>query len=52
MTDAAPTAAGGNDVLVELVGVNKHFGDLHVLKDINLSVTRQEVVVVLGPSGS
>ncbi len=52
ITDAAPAAAGGNDVLVELVGVNKHFGDLHVLKDIDLSVTRQEVVVVLGPSGS
>lgn len=33
-------------------GVNKHFGDLHVLKDINLEVDRGQVVVVLGPSGS
>ncbi|GAA2172052.1 amino acid ABC transporter ATP-binding protein [Arthrobacter parietis] len=32
--------------------VNKHFGELHVLKDINLEVARGEVVVVIGPSGS
>ncbi|MGX5358695.1 amino acid ABC transporter ATP-binding protein [Kocuria sp. KH4] len=32
--------------------VNKHFGDLHVLRDINLEVRRGEVVVVIGPSGS
>jgi len=38
--------------LVELVGVHKHFGELHVLKDVNLAVRRGEVVVVIGPSGS
>jgi glutamate transport system ATP-binding protein len=38
--------------LVELEGVNKWFGDLHVLKDVDLSVERGEVVIVLGPSGS
>jgi glutamate transport system ATP-binding protein len=38
--------------LVELSSVNKHFGDLHVLKDINLSIGKGEVVVVIGPSGS
>ena len=38
--------------LVELHGVNKHFGDLHVLKDIDLTVRRGEVLVVIGPSGS
>ena len=38
--------------LVRLVNVNKHFGDLHVLKDINLEVAEGEVVVVIGPSGS
>jgi glutamate transport system ATP-binding protein len=38
--------------LVVLEGVNKHFGDLHVLKDIDLVVDRREVVVVVGPSGS
>jgi glutamate transport system ATP-binding protein len=37
--------------LVVLEGVNKHFGDLHVLKDVNLSVGRGEVVVIIGPSG-
>ncbi|MFI7451239.1 amino acid ABC transporter ATP-binding protein [Nonomuraea sp. NPDC049714] len=31
--------------------VNKHFGALHVLKDINLTVSRGEVLVVIGPSG-
>jgi glutamate transport system ATP-binding protein len=38
--------------LVVLEHVDKWFGDLHVLKDINLSVNRGEVVVVIGPSGS
>jgi glutamate transport system ATP-binding protein len=38
--------------LVVLEGVNKHFGSLHALKDVNLSVARGEVVVVIGPSGS
>ncbi|GAA5157201.1 amino acid ABC transporter ATP-binding protein [Ornithinimicrobium tianjinense] len=38
--------------LVVLENVNKHFGDLHVLKDINLTVHEGEVVVVIGPSGS
>jgi len=38
--------------LVTMEHVDKHFGDLHVLKDINLSVARGEVVVVIGPSGS
>jgi len=40
------------DPLVVLEGVNKHFGDLHVLQDIDLVVDRGEVVVVIGPSGS
>jgi glutamate transport system ATP-binding protein len=38
--------------LVALTGVNKFFGDLHVLKDIDLGIDRGEVVVVIGPSGS
>src|SRR5215204_3310097 len=40
------------DPLIELRDVNKHFGALHVLRDINLTVGRGEVVVVIGPSGS
>ncbi|WP_181766867.1 amino acid ABC transporter ATP-binding protein [Streptomyces albidus (ex Kaewkla and Franco 2022)] len=46
--DAAPAA----DDLVVLDNVNKHFGALHVLQDIDLTITRGEVVVVIGPSGS
>ncbi|MCD0453577.1 amino acid ABC transporter ATP-binding protein [Actinocorallia sp. API 0066] len=37
--------------MVALENVNKHFGELHVLKDINLEVAHGEVVVVIGPSG-
>ena len=38
--------------LVVLEGVNKYFGSLHVLRDIDLIVDRGEVVVLIGPSGS
>jgi glutamate transport system ATP-binding protein len=38
--------------LLEMENVNKHFGDLHVLQDVDLVVTAGEVVVVIGPSGS
>jgi glutamate transport system ATP-binding protein len=38
--------------LVRLAGVNKWFGDLHVLQDVDLTIARGEVVVVIGPSGS
>ncbi len=43
---------GGAVPMISIKGVNKHFGALHVLKDINLDVDRGQVVVVLGPSGS
>jgi glutamate transport system ATP-binding protein len=55
-SDAAVTARPADealgDPLVELHDVNKHFGELHVLQDINLTVRRGEVLVVIGPSGS
>lgn len=38
--------------MIKLEGVHKHFGHLHVLKDINLRVKSGEKVVVIGPSGS
>ncbi|WP_237185937.1 amino acid ABC transporter ATP-binding protein [Rothia nasimurium] len=38
--------------MVQLTHVNKHYGENHVLKDINLSIGKGEVVVLLGPSGS
>jgi len=51
MTDAeAPRSS--TTPLVVMDNVNKYFGDLHVLADINLQVAKGEVVVVIGPSGS
>ena len=50
--ETAPVSAGRGDPLVVLSDVQKHFGQLHALKDIDLTVTRGEVVVVIGPSGS
>jgi glutamate transport system ATP-binding protein len=41
-----------DESLIVLESVNKWFGPLHVLRDVNLSVDRGEVVVVIGPSGS
>lgn len=38
--------------MIEIKGLNKYFGDLHVLKDVNLTVKKGEKVVVIGPSGS
>ncbi|WP_146906628.1 amino acid ABC transporter ATP-binding protein [Cellulomonas aerilata] len=59
MVDRTSTAAipatgspVGGEPLVVLDGVNKHFGALHVLRDVDLTVHRGEVVVVIGPSGS
>ncbi|MBG6098621.1 amino acid ABC transporter ATP-binding protein [Nocardioides sp. WG-D5] len=50
--DTDPTSAPSGDALVVLDHVDKHYGDLHVLQDINLEIKRGEVVVVIGPSGS
>ena len=57
MEQAIQQAAESNGTILRLEGVNKYFhrGTLrhqHVLKDINLEVTRGEVLVVIGPSGS
>src|SRR3954468_1788500 len=55
-TAASPSAPSQGTAprngLVVLYHVNKWFGDLHVLQDINLAINRGEVVVVIGPSGS
>jgi glutamate transport system ATP-binding protein len=55
-TDGSSTATGELNrtagPMLSMQAVNKHFGSLHVLKDINLEVDRGQVVVVLGPSGS
>jgi glutamate transport system ATP-binding protein len=57
MTAQETTPAPGSprtpgDALVVLDHVDKWFGDLHVLQDVNLQIKRGEVVVVIGPSGS
>ncbi|WP_330298920.1 MULTISPECIES: amino acid ABC transporter ATP-binding protein [unclassified Streptomyces] len=52
VTKDVQDAAGAADDLVVLSNVNKHFGALHVLQDVDLSIARGEVVVVIGPSGS
>ncbi|WP_313554920.1 amino acid ABC transporter ATP-binding protein [Miniimonas arenae] len=55
-TSPSPTPSTSQDAptrpLVHLARVNKHFGSLHVLRDIDLDVAKGEVVVVIGPSGS
>jgi glutamate transport system ATP-binding protein len=51
-TAADPPRGTQGEPLVVLDGVNKHFGDLHVLRDISMSIGRGEVIVVIGPSGS
>ena len=50
--EATPTIVSTHRPLVVLEKVNKHFGELHVLKDIDLTIGEGEVVVVIGPSGS
>jgi glutamate transport system ATP-binding protein len=52
LTKGSPEAAPPAGDLVVLDSVNKHFGALHVLQNINLTIKRGEVVVVIGPSGS
>jgi glutamate transport system ATP-binding protein len=51
-TDSPPAAPPTHRPLVVLEKVNKHFGNLHVLKDIDLTIGEGEVVVIIGPSGS
>jgi|TARA_B110000238_G_scaffold66221_1_gene72706 general L-amino acid transport system ATP-binding protein len=41
-----------NDLCIEIRNMNKWYGDFHVLKNINLEVTRGEKIVICGPSGS
>jgi len=48
----ATQMAGTGESMIELVGVDKFFGDFQALKNINLNIGKQEVVVVIGPSGS
>src|SRR5260370_21853239 len=51
-TAPTPKAVISSESAVLMQGVNKWYGDFHVLRDINLDVKRGERVVVCGPSGS
>jgi general L-amino acid transport system ATP-binding protein len=53
MADAQPKlTVSSTDVAVEIIGMNKWYGDFHVLRDINLKVMKGERIVIAGPSGS
>ncbi|MEW9523443.1 amino acid ABC transporter ATP-binding protein [Agrobacterium radiobacter] len=51
-TQTKKLAVSTTDVAIELVGMNKWYGDFHVLRDINLKVMKGERIVIAGPSGS
>ena len=55
-TDSRPAALKQTSLntatAVEMIGVNKWYGEFHVLRDINLKVSRGEKLVICGPSGS
>ena len=54
-TNASASATGvrgASDLIVRMEDVNKWYSSFHALKDINLSVTRGERIVICGPSGS
>ncbi len=51
-SDATQILGGSGEVMIELKGVDKFFGDFQALNNINMKVGKQEVVVVIGPSGS
>src|SRR5574341_1812850 len=46
------TRLADSNIIVKAEKVNKHFGRLHVLKDMSLEVRKNEVVIIIGPSGS
>jgi glutamate transport system ATP-binding protein len=52
LADREAVGMTAGSALLEMERVNKHFGDLHVLQDVDLSLDAGEVVVVVGPSGS
>ena len=49
---AAPETNEAGEVAIQMIGVNKWYGEFHVLKDINLAVHKGERIVICGPSGS
>ncbi|CAM5320519.1 amino acid ABC transporter ATP-binding protein [Thauera mechernichensis] len=52
MTEKTNTRTPGEDIMIRMEGVNKWYGEFHVLKDIDLAVRQGERIVLCGPSGS
>jgi general L-amino acid transport system ATP-binding protein len=52
MTEPASSSTGDDSLMIEIRGLNKWFGDFHVLRDIYLDVKPGERIVICGPSGS
>ena len=52
MSESASKPSLGDKQMITLEGVNKWYGQFHVLKDINLEVRQGERIVLCGPSGS
>jgi general L-amino acid transport system ATP-binding protein len=52
MADAALKTSAAGDVAIRIEGLNKWYGDFHVLKNIDLQVAKGERIVICGPSGS
>jgi len=52
MNDTNKQPAGADQLMIQMDGVHKWYGQFHVLKDINLNVTQGERIVLCGPSGS
>jgi general L-amino acid transport system ATP-binding protein len=50
--DRSNMSVSQTDIAVDIIGMNKWYGDFHVLRDINLKVMRGERIVIAGPSGS
>jgi len=51
-TQAQAEVNPSSDIIIRMQGVNKWYGEFHVLRNINLDVTRGERIVICGPSGS
>ncbi|TDU22067.1 general L-amino acid transport system ATP-binding protein [Chromohalobacter marismortui] len=52
MSEATASRDNGTEPMIEMTGLNKWYGDFHVLRDIDLTVQRGERIVICGPSGS
>ena len=51
-TKKAPGTQPSSEAMIEIIDLHKWYGELHVLQGINLTVKRQERIVICGPSGS